>query len=269
MLGGRGGKSVALLVAAAALVGGSDTGSAATVCPQTGFPCAGPVELTPSDVRIFPRKLPARSPAPIAFRGGARISAGDGSHPPALREATLRVDRGVAVDARDLPVCEGGGRDVLRGGEEVREECREAILGRGAARIQLAFPETVPIWVRSEFVLINGGIKDGATTLYAHAVVPIPQPREVVATIRMRRHLEGRFGWLVEVEIPVTAGGYGSLLAFDLNVWRKTLLSARCPRGELRIEMSKAVFRNEAGVPGQAAQTVLKGGLLVPCTPPR
>jgi hypothetical protein len=266
------GLSVVALAAIFLVVAGAGTGSTAIVCVRA--PCPPPVELIPKDVRVSPRNLPSRTPAPIAFRGGARVSTAEGTHPPALREATLQVDRGVVIDAEGLPVCGGAVLDVIRDSDEVRRMCRAAIVGSGTAQIALALPPYAPITVKVKLLLINGGIDDATTTLYAYALVPIPAPRGVAATVRIGREPKGQFGWRVEIEIPPIAGGAGSLRAFKLNVKRSfvragtktSFLSARCPRGKLEVGMPRAVFHNEAGVPGEA-QTVLTGRLLVPCTP--
>lgn len=49
---------------------------------------------------------------------------------------------------------------------------------------------------------------------------------------------------------------------------RKTgYLEARCPDGAFKVNSPKTVFKNEANTPGFAATTVLKGSLVLPCTP--
>jgi hypothetical protein len=44
-------------------------------------------------------------------------------------------------------------------------------------------------------------------------------------------------------------------------------LEARCPDGVFKVSSPKTVFKNEAGTPGVASVTVLKGSLALPCTP--
>jgi len=272
----------AVLAAAAVFAAGADavadqrfaeeaSRSAAIVCVRT--PCWPPtLELIP-DARVSPQSLPRRTRAPIVFRGGARIAIPDFFFAPALREATLRIDRDVVIDAVGLPVCAGPTLDIVRSPAELKEMCRKAIVGSGTAEVDVHFPE-VAIPTTAELVVFNGGVEGDTTTLYVYAHVPIPFPRAVVATVEVRRAATGKSGWRVEVEIPPIAGGSGSLRAFDLTVRRsffhagakKSLLSARCPRGKLEIEMPRAVFRNEPSFPDQSA-TILTGRLQVPCTP--
>ena len=42
---------------------------------------------------------------------------------------------------------------------------------------------------------------------------------------------------------------------------------ARCPDGAFKINVPKTVFKNEAQVASVPATTILKGNLLIPCTP--
>lgn len=269
--------AVAALAAGAGLAASAAGGATAAFCTFASLSCPppSPLQLRIDEVRVSPRKMPAQRRVPSAVRAGARIWTHDGSHPPALREGTLRVDRSFAIDAVGLPVCKTGGRDIVRSREEVLKMCRAAIVGAGTASIQLAFPGRAPIPAKVKVTLFNGGIDDGVTTLFAYAMVPIPIPRPAVATVRIEREAKGPFGWLAKVDMPVIAGGDGSLLGFDFSLRRrffdadkrKSFLWAKCPRGDLRFEVARAVFENESNAPGWAPRTVFRSDLIVPCTP--
>ena len=70
----------------------------------------------------------------------------------------------------------------------------------------------------------------------------------------------------------MTLEGDGSLLGFRLEIKRgfaasgrrHSYLSGRCPE-LLRVSIPKLTFVNEAHTPGVPPQTIMKGGLAVPC----
>lgn len=236
------------------------------------------LEVDMKESRFLPHVLPRRTFVPVAFRSKVGISTSGGSHPSALREALLAVDKDVVVQTRGLPVCRGGGfhrntrpANALRRAEAA---CGEAIVGRGRAGFSISFPDQEPVYVASRVVLFNVGVRKGAITFRAAAELEVPVPSLLVATVELRRKAPG---WTVTVRTPGVAGGSGSLSYIALKVGRKfnyrgerrSLLSARCPDGRFKISTPKLVFRNEAEAPNVAARTVLKGVLSVPCKPKR
>jgi hypothetical protein len=197
--------------------------------------------------------------------------------PVALREASAVVDKDVDVRIEGLPPCNRGGpRIPIRRPDELRRierRCEDAIVGRGRVDISIAFPGLEPISVSSRVALFNATTQGGGIRLIAAAEIKVPSPRLLAATIEIRRHPAR--GWTAQVKVPVIAGGSGAITRFRLNVGRKftyrgerrSFLSARCPDGVFKLTLPKLLFRNEARIPGVAAQTVLKGGLAIPCRP--
>ena len=220
---------------------------------------------------VSPKVLPKRDFAAAHATVSAEVETADGTHPSALREVVLDVERDVRVDARGYPVCEADSRG-LRDPGRAREACRTSIVGSGKARFEIAFPERPPIVVESPVVVFNGGAEAGETKLYVHAVLTVPVPAAVVTEVRIRKR--GGGFWAV-ARVPAVAGGAGSLLGLRFSFGRTVardgrrvgLVEARCPDGRFEVSVSKAVFRNEARVPGVSAQTVMKSRVLVPCTP--
>ncbi|HEX2095910.1 MAG TPA: hypothetical protein VHF50_00900 [Solirubrobacterales bacterium] len=156
--------------------------------------------------------------------------------------------------------------------KEARRICRSAVVGSGAARFEIAFPEQPPIVVRSPIVIFNAGTERGETRLLVHAVITVPVPTAVVTHVTITK----KGGGINAVaRVPVIASGSGSLLDFKIRLGRRytyedekrSLLTARCPDGVFEVSASKALFRNEAAVPHTAAQTILKTRVLAPCTP--
>lgn len=217
---------------------------------------------------LAPKTLPKRTFAPATANIVGEVATKDGTHPPALREIALDVDRDVKLDTEGIPIC----RPPERSTRTAVKACRPSIVGAGNADIEFAFPEQKPLIVSPPVTIFNGGTEAGETTLFVHTFVTIPVPAAVVATVRVRR-LAG--GLRSVTKIPVIAGGAGSLIDFKLRLGsdytdkdrRRSLLTARCPDGRFKVTSSKVVFRNEAGVPNVPPTTVLKGSVLIPCTP--
>jgi hypothetical protein len=214
---------------------------------------------------VTPHELPGRRFAPIEVTVGGTIGPESGGHPSALREATVAVGRGIRVDTEGLGSCARRRLERLNAAA-TRHVCRSAILGRGVARVGLASSDSV---FSVPLVLFNGGTSTGVTRLFVHSSAEAAGG-PVVAVAKIRHREEGLGAtW----RLPRILGGDGSLLGFRLEVKRgfaasgrrHSYLSARCPNGVFRVSAPKLTFVNETHAPGVPSQTVLKGGLAVPC----
>lgn len=222
---------------------------------------------------VVPKQLPKRELAPIALRLWGKVSTTDGTHPSALREATIDFDRNLVISAKGLPVCgPHPSLDMLI--PEAPKDCRNSIIGGGKADFELAFPEAPLIRNQSKLIVYNAGVKGGVMTLYAVAVIEMPAPRTISIQIELERIHNGRTGLRAVAKIPVIAGGSGSLLDFNLKIKRlfdykgsqRSYVMARCLRHQLGAEI-KALFENEAQTPGVPSSTVIEGRVAIPCTP--
>lgn len=231
-----------------------------------------PRPLTPTlGISFSPRLMPANEYVPVSVDISAEIQTSDGTHPSALREAAFDVDRHLKVNVRNLPVCKPQPRYDRSTRGAVRE-CGEAIVGRGSAHFEIAFPEQEPLLVDSPIAVFNGGESDGKLKLFIHAFIRVPRPTAIVAVATIER--QGR-SLHSTVRIPVIAGGAGSLIDFEVKLGRTRvhrdkkvgLLEARCPDGKFRVNVPKLLFKNEAKVPHVPATTTIKGTLFAPCTP--
>jgi hypothetical protein len=268
-----------LIVAAILLVGlvaAAGVGSAVQTCLRAAPDCRGRVEAH-LRVRVTPRVLPSRRWAAASFSGRMTISESEGLHPSALREAVLAIDKDVRVDATGLPTCgyrQLAGRDT----KQVVRACRAAIVGKGTVAFSWERPENGRAYLDDLLpppllVIVNGGVQNGSIVLFAHAFVRIPTPQALIARIEIRH--KRRSGWILRARIPEISAGQGSIAEVSLKLARKfsynghhgSFLSARCPDGLFKLQAPKLLFENDAGTPGVAGQTVLKGALTVPCTP--
>ncbi len=220
---------------------------------------------------VSPSKLPKSQLAPVKANIFGKIKTNDGTHPSALRESVVDIDKDVKVDSTGLPVCKPGQLEA-RDTKAAKKVCGSTTVGSGLAHAEIAFPEQRPINVASPITVFNGGTKGGKTTLLIHTFITVPVPAAIVTQVTIAKKGSGTHA---VAKVPVIAGGAGSALDFKFNLGRtynykgqkRSLLTAKCPDGKFKVTTPKTLFKNEAGTPGVASQTVLKGGLLVPCTP--
>ena len=177
------------------------------------------------------------------------------------------------INSRRYPVCERSGCAIgVLNTKAATKACEKALVGRGRALVEVAFPEQASRQLSSALLVFNGGERDGATKLLIHLFVPIPRPTAIVAEVKITRK---KTGLHVVSKILVIAGGSGSPLDFKFELGKTYsykgkehgYLEAKCPDGVFKLNVSKLLFRNEARVPGVAAQTSMKGSLAVPCKP--
>ncbi len=189
------------------------------------------------DGGISPTKLPKRGQAPIDAFISAAIATVDGSHPPAAREAVIELDKSIQVNAEGLPVCKGD-QLASRQTSAARRVCGQAIVGRGSARVEIAFPEQTPIVASSPLTMFNGGVEGRTTTIFIHAFITVPVPASVVTTVKLTPS-PGKYGTHVVAKVPAIAGDSGSLTDARIEIDRKFIhegkkssyLTASCPAG--------------------------------------
>jgi hypothetical protein len=249
-------------------------GVAAVAAATTTTIVVPPLKLTFSG-GVAPKALPKKTPAPVSLSVSGKIETLDGSHPPALREAIVDIDKNGGVNTKGVPVCKGS-QLVARNSNAAKAVCGKALVGEGKADAEIAFPESKLIKTSSPLLVFNGGTKGSTTTMYIHTFLTVPVPAAIVTTITIQKIHNGRYGLHTISKIPVIAGGSGSAMDFNFTIGKKkftykgkkhTYLEAKCPDGHFNSKILKAIFKNEAETPGQPPEAVLSGSLVVPCTP--
>jgi hypothetical protein len=226
---------------------------------------AGNLVLT-VDGGITPRALPPRERVPIGFDASGDLATVDGTHPPAVRHGSFEIDRDVAIDVAGLPVCPKG-RLVARSSADALAACPGALLGRGRATVEVAFPEQAPLEANGPLLLFNGGERGGVITFYVHTYVSIPAPTAVVITGQARRIHHGSFGLRIDTTVPPIAGGAGSLTHFELNASRyvkgtsppRGFVSARCSDGRI-VARGIIGFSDDSELAGEVVRSCEKAG---------
>ncbi len=218
-----------------------------------------------------PSKLPKTKYAPVKATIFGKIATSDGTHPSALRETIVDIDKDVKLTVKGLPVCKAG-QLTARNTAAAKKVCGKTVLGTGIAHAEIAFPEQPPIKVTSPITVFNGGGSGSNSKLLIHTFLTVPVPAAIVTQVKVSNR---GTGVLAVAKVPVIAGGSGSVLDFNFKLGRTysykgkklSYSMAKCPDGVFKAKTTKTLFKNEAKVPGVAPKTILKGGLAVPCTP--
>jgi hypothetical protein len=217
---------------------------------QPTYVSTGTLEFTPND-GFTPRALSKTARAPIALTLDANIGTADGSHPPALQNLAIELDKNISLDLNRFPFCN------LRNDIDVpgtpAERCRPAIIGRGTMTLEIAFAEAQPIPVQSRVQIINGTRKHGIRTLYLATYISVPTPAEIVTTVQIKAIHNGRYGSEATMRFPKIAGGSGSITSLNLRIKKQlpfeakrfSPVSAKCPDGKLQLHDTATFFNYE------------------------
>jgi hypothetical protein len=193
------------------------------------------------DGGFTPRALPKNRDAPIVIYGGGRITTVSGELPPILRDLNFEFDRHGHVETAGLPFCTAA-RLQATTVPVARKACPGSIVGKGAGKAIIAFPDQAPFPVSSPITLFNGPKKHGNDTVLAHAYTDVPTPTTFIVPVEIQKINKGVYGYRTEARIPTIAGGYGIPVSGHLRIGRRwthkgTLLSyinARCATGRLQ-----------------------------------
>jgi hypothetical protein len=213
---------------------------------------------------VSPKTLPKKELAPITFNLGVSVSTKDGTHPPAAVTFQGDVDKNSAINARGLPVCKVGLLEA-RTTAAAKEACEEALVGQGFAKAEVEFPESAPFDAKGPLLVFNGGQRGGKTLILIHVYANVPTPTAFVTKVNVTKVNNGKYGLKFDSQIPVVAGGAGSLTEFSVKLRRtfthggkqQSYLVAKCPLGRLFGQGTLAFTDG----------TRLKGTAALPCTP--
>jgi hypothetical protein len=200
-----------------------------------------------------PGVLPKNRLAPIGFHGSVSISTKDGSHIPPALGSELLVDKHISLDTEGLPTCTIG---KLQGSSPARamKSCGDALLGRGTATAQVAFPEQASFDAKGPLLAFNGPSTGGGAyggkgyneqLYYVYARVPLPTALIAVGKVSKG---SGKYGYKIDISIPKIAGGAGSFKAAEFTVDRKwtyrgkehSFLNAECANGHFGAQVEVA-----------------------------
>jgi hypothetical protein len=221
--------------------------AALTLCLLAAAASAFALEIRAGDIVIqaeggfTPKALPRHEDAPIVLHGGGSISTVSGALPPILRTLTIEFDRHGSVQTTGLEACTKG-KLVATTTAQARRSCPDAIVGEGAGKAIVAFPEQAPIPVSSPITLFNGPKVHGNDTVLAHAHLDVPAPTTYIVPVVIERIHKGIYGYRTIATIPPIAGGAGVPVSGHLRIGRRwtfhgvhhSYVNARCETGRLQ-----------------------------------
>jgi hypothetical protein len=223
-------------------------------------------ETTSFTATVSPSKLSKSKFTPASVHFNLDISGNTigGLMPSPLAAADVKLDRAAKIDAKGIPTCPTQKLENTTP-DAARQVCKTAIIGTGFADAKVLFPgNTSLIDAPSPVTVFNGPPAGGNPVFIIHAYTTIPVPTTFVVPGTFVRS-SGLFGRQIHFDMPPIAGGYGSLVHFDVTVNKKFKVkgkphsygSAKCKSGTLNYE---GAFAYQDGF----AQTVPGS---VKCTP--
>jgi hypothetical protein len=228
------GALVAVAVAGVAVAAGGETPVTVRV---------GNLELT-ANGGFSPTALSKTKQTPIAVKASGEVAEIGGGQPPAIREVLVEADKNGEAHTKGIPTCKSGQLEATDTAAALKA-CKSALIGEGTAVAQVAFAEQKPIDVSSKLLLFNGGEKGGKEIWYGHVYFSSPVSGAIVTTVTITKIHHGRFGTLGVIKIPQIAGGAGSGISFELEIFKsvkvggKTYnpISAKCADGKLKVHL--------------------------------
>jgi hypothetical protein len=215
---------------------------------------------------ISPTKLSSVKFTPVALRFTLDIT-GTGfgettkSLPFPLASSQVKLPKDALVNSKGIPVCTPA---KLENTTETaaRAACKKAILGTGNASAQVELPGQGPIPAPAPVTAFNGPIQGGNPVFIIHAYTTVPAPTTFVVPGVFAK-VGGGYSRGATFIVPPIAGGYGTLIHFDLTTGKKlygkgkrkhAFGSARCRTGTLR---AQGVFNYASGV-SNTVDTIVK-----------
>ncbi len=254
-------RAAAMALAAIAALGCAAAGTILAAGQKTTIR-AGNLVIRAEGV-IAPKALPRHEAAPISLRASGSVATSDDSHVPPAEFVHLQIDRHLHFDTAGLQSCRAGQLEADTPAQAMRA-CGGALLGKGKASAEVAFPESIPFSATGTLLAFNGPRVGGYDEQLDYVYVDVPAPTAVIVQAKFAKD-SGRFGRRVTLTVPRIAGGAGSLSGFELKFKREwtykgaqhSYLSAECPSGS---------FNNEVEA-NFAGGVELKGSVVSSCTP--
>lgn len=185
------------------------------------------------DASFAPRALPRTRPAPVTIELESAISSADGGRPPALRRFELALNRNGRVSTRGLPTCRPGELQSVST-ETALARCRSALVGHGGFGAVIQGSEgTVPAHGQA---LVFNARRRGRPALLLQLYTGTPVRAGFVLPLPIRHRAGRELGTVLAAEVPVLAGGLGSITRLKLKLGRtyrfhgrrRSYLSAAC-----------------------------------------
>jgi hypothetical protein len=186
--------------------------------------------------KFTPHDLPRERLAPISVEVDGRISTTDGSQPPPLQKLRIELSSSGTIDTQGLPACRSASLQATSS-ELALQRCGPAQVGHGTFQAELVFSGR-PLLVDGRALVFNG-LVGGRPGMFIHIYISRPVRLTLVIPLKIS-HGSGRFGTVLTTQVPLLAGGLGSITELELQLGRRysyrgqrhSYLSAACAAPE-------------------------------------
>lgn len=189
---------------------GAGAASNATTVQQEGV-------VVTFNAGFTPRDLPRDRPAPVSVEVKGKVRTADGSHPPALRNLEIELNRNGHLDSDGLAVCRASTLQSTST-RTALARCRRARVGSGSFHAVVTLDREIE--TSGEIVAFNSRLQ-GREALLLHLFAGIPVRFTLVVPLKIGHRKEGEFGTVLRAKIPKLAGGLGSVTEIELAVGRR------------------------------------------------
>jgi hypothetical protein len=201
---------------------------------------------------VIPNRLPVNELKPITVTANGKVATADGTHPPAIDEVILDAGGTAVIKANDFPACRQGEIEATTT-KQAEAKCKDAIVGRGKAAVEVQFAESSPFTAKGPLVIFNGGERNGKALMLVHAYVSVPAPTALITSIITTKEHKGSYLLRTVAKLPPIAGGAGSVKNFSLAIDRKGYLLADCSHGNFSV-LATVKFRDRSPLSGRVVQ---------------
>lgn len=238
--------SIIGLIAATVAVVATSVAVAGTVAGSDGM------SLT-ADVKISPKKLSKKAPAPAAIKITTKTTTTgtSGTLNPVVK-AVMDFDKNGKYFAKGLPTCREKSL-VGKTPDVAKRICGKGRIGGGQVIADVAFFGSSPIEQKAELTAFNGVPKGGKPTVVLYAYSTSPVAVSYVFSGVVSRYKKNGYGSRFEIDFPALFGGNGAIREFNVKIDKKfthkgkkrSVVSAKCP-GSKKLK-SRVAFTYASG----------------------
>jgi len=229
---------------------------------------AGPVVSGPDgntqsiESLITPKKLSKTklTPATLQVTTVTGSTTDPNGVPSPAIHATIDFDKNATLFTKGLPTCNPA--SVINQSTEAAEQaCGKAKIGSGHAVALLRAGKVYE--VPQVVTAFNGTPKEGKPTVILHTYGTTPLQASVVLVGTVSKVNKEGYGPRLDLEVPLIAGGTGSLTEFEVKIskkWRykgqqRSFISAKCPNSKKLKARGTFTYRDGQSLTALSTQT--------------
>lgn len=173
---------------------------------------------------LSPTSLPRHIPAPISVSVSGTVRTPPGTHPPALRQIKIALNRNGHLDTTGLPICHASKIEGTTSAQALAI-CRDALVGTGSYAARASFPEQATFPTQGAILAFNA-LSEGRPVILAHLYGTNPDPGTSVITFYIQRP-HGAYGTQLTDNLPASLNHYGYVTRISLDLHRNFIYRAQ------------------------------------------